>query len=130
MSRSILRVLILVLLLGSLPFAVQAQRPQGPGAGPGFPGQRQGPGRILQLPEGAGTYPTGDIFIQNIRRNDNPGPVNRALGIINNNLAPIRTDNSKSIDGDVNYINYFRTFITTRIGDGDAYGIFALNQVQ
>ena len=66
MNGSTMRTILLAFLLGTLPMSLSAQRRPGPPPGQGFSGQAQGGRRILQLPQGAGTYPTGDIFIQNL----------------------------------------------------------------
>ena len=63
---STMRMVLLAFLIGTLPMSLQAQRRPGLPPGQGFPDQARRGGLQTQLPEGAGTYPTGDIFIQNL----------------------------------------------------------------
>ncbi len=65
MKRLTLGAIGITLLLSVLPATALGQRPgRGPGQGP--PGLPRRPQVDLQLPEGAGTYPTGDILIRNL----------------------------------------------------------------
>jgi len=68
MRNRMIRTLLAFLLVGVLPANALGQRPEG--RRPGGPGQRsqmaRGGGWDVQLPEGAGSYPTGDLFIRNL----------------------------------------------------------------
>ncbi len=66
MSTRMIRRLSVLLFLGLLPASALAQRPGAPGAGQGRQAAPRGPRWDVQLPEGAGTYPTGDLFIRNL----------------------------------------------------------------
>lgn len=66
MSNRMIRRLGVLLLLGLLPASAFGQRPGAPGAGQGRQAAPRGPRWDVQLPEGAGTYPTGDLFIRNL----------------------------------------------------------------
>ena len=58
--------LFVALLLGILPATLFGQRPGAPGSGQRRPGVPRGPRWEVQLPQGAGTYPTGDLLIRNL----------------------------------------------------------------
>lgn len=62
--QGVIRSMLVILLLGVLPAEVLAQRPGAGGQGPRV--APRGPRWEVQLPEGAGTYPAGDIFIRDL----------------------------------------------------------------